>query len=228
MGVCLCVNYDNKAQKNIIVNKYNIVDEKNNCENYYYKTVNQTTSNISIENPTIDYFENNFLKEINFVRTNPKEYANKLKELTKNIYKEDNTEYYYPNKNNSNEKILLKNGSKVFYNTIHYLQNLQPVNKLVWNEALKIENYDKNLIFTKENVGKIILQKRLELLKTYKNCFFNIDIFKDPILSIVFQITDDDFNQVRRNAIINKNFSKFAVNCLTDKHNNFYSICCFV
>ena len=228
MGVCLCVNFENKAQKNIIINKFNIVDEKNNCENYENKTINQTISYISTENPIIDYFESNFLREINFVRTNPKKYANKLKELTKNIYKEDNNEYYYPNKNNSDEKILLKKGSKVFYNTINYLQNLQPVNKLVWNEELKIENYDKNIIFTKENVGRIILQKRLELLKTYDNCFFNIDFFKDPFLSIVFQITDDDFNQVRRNAIINKNFSKFAVNGIKDKHNNFYSICCFV
>ena len=228
MGVCLCVNFENKAQKNIIINKFNIVDEKNNCENYENKTINQTISYNSTENPTIDYFESNFLREINFVRTNPKKYANKLKELTKNIYKEDNNEYYYPNKNNSDEKILLKKGSKVFYNTINYLQNLQPVNKLVWNEELKIENYDKNIIFTKENVGRIILQKRLELLKTYDNCFFNIDFFKDPFLSIVFQITDDDFNQVRRNAIINKNYSKFAVNCLKDKHDNFYSISCFV
>ena len=228
MGICLCVNYEDKEQKNIKINKYNILDEKNNCENYEYKTVNQTISYISTENPTIDYFENAFLREINLVRTNPKEYANKLKELTKNIYKEDTNEYYYPNKNISNEKILLKNGSQVFYNTINYLQNLQPVNKLLWNEELKIEHYDKNVIFTKENLGKIILQKRLSLLKTYNNCFFNIDIFKDPILSILFQITDDDFNQVRRNAIINKNYSKFAVNCLKDKHDNFYSISCFV
>ena len=106
MGICLCVNYEDKEQKNIKINKYNILDEKNNCENYEYKTVNQTISYISTENPTIDYFENAFLREINLVRTNPKEYANKLKELTKNIYKEDNNEYYYPNKNISNEKIL--------------------------------------------------------------------------------------------------------------------------
>ena len=61
-------------------------------------------------------YEIKLLKEINFTRTNPKEYAIKLKELTKYIIKECDCEYLIPNQ--LNEKIFLRNGSKLFYDTI--------------------------------------------------------------------------------------------------------------
>ena len=68
----------------------------------------------------------------------------------------------------------------------------------------------------------------MELLKNYENCHFNIDVFREPKLSILFQILDENFDKKRRNAILNKKFSMIAINSLKDKENNFYSICCFV
>ena len=61
-------------------------------------------------------YEIKMLKEINFARTNPKEYSIKLKELTKYIIKEYDCEYLIPNQ--LNEKIFLRNESKLFYDTI--------------------------------------------------------------------------------------------------------------
>ena len=126
----------------------------------------------------------------------------------------------------------------VNYFMIQYLNNLEPINQLEWNEDLKIKfdynniNFiDKNLntdikynILSSENIGKLILNKRLELLQKYKKCYFNIDIFHDPILSIVFQITDEAFNQERRNSIFNTEFTIFAVNSIEDNKKNFISI----
>ena len=71
------------------------------------------------------------------------------------------------------------------------------------------------------------MNKRLQILKTYKNCAFNIDNIPDPILSIVFQIIDDMFNQERRKVILNKDFSIFAVNTIKDFENSFLSILSF-
>ena len=88
----------------------------------------------------------------------------------------------------------------VNYFMIQYLNNLEPINQLEWNEDLKIKfdynniNFiDKNLntdikynILSSENIGKLILNKRLELLQKYKKCFFNIRIINDNIINIVF------------------------------------------
>ena len=219
MGNCQCLNYIISSQKVIHLSDLNKIDNQN-------KTNNSTTipSIHSIDN----LFEKKVLKEINFVRTNPKEYANKMKGLTKNILKENN-EYFYQNKNNlSEKKIVLKSGSKIFFETIDYLEKLEPINELIWNDELRIEYQNDNIILTKENLGKIILNKRLEFLKNYENCHFNIDVFREPKLSILFQILDENFDKKRRNAILNKKFSMIAINSLKDKENNFYSICCFV
>ena len=186
------------------------------------------STKFSSENAAFFYsFEMCFLKEINLIRENPKKFAIKLKELTKNIIKENDQEYLYLNKNNLEEKILLKKGKTVFKDTINYLEQFNPVNKLIYNENLKV-TFEENIKLTKENIGKLILNKRLNLLKLYKNCFFCIDIFQDPFLSVVFQITDEIFNKVRRNAILNKDYSMFAISTYKDSDNNFISISCFV
>jgi hypothetical protein len=229
MGICECIKYEISTQKTINLSDFNNIESQNNNENYEEK--NNKKTNISSSSPTMqsisNLFEKNFLQEINFIRTNPKEYAKKMKSLTQNIFKEDDNEYFYQNKNNINQKkIILKNGSKIFYETIEYLEKLEPMNKLKWNDELRIENQN-NIILSQKNLGKLILNKRLELLKKYEKCYFNIDIFEDPILSIVFQLTDEAFNKDRRNAILNPYFTLFSVNYFRDENNKFLSILSF-
>ena len=177
------------------------------------------------------------LNEINFVRTNPRQYALKLNELIQNIKREGDLEYLIPNNNNvQNEKILLKSGRQIFYEAIDYLNNLEPLNELKYSEEIKIQFkdynnvsvYDKQFILDGYMIGKLILNKRLELLKKYNNCFFSIDIFEDPIISVVFQITDEAFHKERRNAILNKDFTLFSVNYIRDDNYKFLSILSFV
>ena len=251
MGICGCIKMNNIGQKYININDLDnlysndriinnsILDKKsrNNNIDLNFKNYNKSTGNVTYERS----YELNMLNEINFARTNPKEYAIKLKDLTQFIIKEGDTEYLITKK--FNEKILLKTGSRIFYDTIKYLNHLEPVHQLEWSNDIKIkfgtninnnliednnQNLDnQDLILTGENIGKIILNKRLELLQKYKKCFFNIGIINYPILSIVFQITDEAFNQERRNAILNKDFTIFAVNYIEDNKKNFISICSF-
>ena len=229
MGNCVFLNTDNLNQKymNIEISKKEKIRNQSVQLSEEELTRNLSTK-FSSENAAFFYsFEMCFLKEINLIRENPKKFAIKLKELTKNIIKENDQEYLYLNKNNLEEKILLKKGKTVFKETINYLEQFNPVNKLIYNENLKV-TFEENIKLTKENIGKLILNKRLNLLKLYKNCFFCIDIFQDPFLSVVFQITDEIFNKVRRNAILNKDYSMFAISTYKDSDNNFISISCFV
>ena len=251
MGICGCIKMNNIGQKYININDLDnlysnekilnnsISDNKSRNHNneLNLKNNNKSTGNVTYERS----YELNMLNEINFARTNPKEYAIKLKDLTQFIIKEGDTEYLITKK--LNEKILLKTGSRIFYDTIKYLNHLEPVHQLEWSNDIKIKfgtiinnNFiednnqildNQDLILTGENIGKLILNKRLELLQKYKKCFFNIGIINDPILSIVFQITDEAFNQERRNAILNKDFTIFAVNYIEDNRKNFISICSF-
>ena len=251
MGICACIRMNNICQKyvniNDLENSYSnerilnnsILDNKSRNKNIELNVhnYNKSTGNVTYERS----YELNMLNEINFARTNPKEYADKLKDLTQFIIKEGDTEYLITKK--LNEKILLKTGSRIFYDTIKYLNHLEPVHQLEWSNDIKIKfgtisnnnlieynnenSNNQDLILTGENLGKIILNKRLELLQKYKKCFFNIGIINDPILSIVFQITDEAFNQERRNAILNKDFTIFAVNYIEDNKKNFISICSF-
>ena len=230
MGNCVCINQKNINQKYIDVENSKKEKKINKSLEFSEEEITRNLSTkLSSENVFLFSFEIFFLKEINLIRENPKKFAIKLKELSKDIIKENNNEYLLINRNNNNnkEKILLKKGKEIFDETINFLEKFSPVNKLEYNENLKII-FEEEMKLTKENIAKIILKKRLNLLKIYKNCFFCIDIFQDPFLSVVFQIIDENFNQIRRNAILNKNYSMFAISTYKDSDNNFISISCFV
>ena len=247
MGICICFNNSNKNKNYIDVDELGNNSPKNLIE---YIPINNSSSKINdIINDSPNYnstnnnsyentFETKMLKEINFVRTNPKKYALKLKELCGNIVSDGEYEYLIPynnNNNNNNEKILLKSGKENFLDTINYLNNIEPLNGLQFCEEIKIKlkdyykdlNIEENFFLTSENIGKLILNKRLKIIKKYNKCFFTIDIFPDPILSIVFQITDEIFNKERRNAILNKDFNFFSVNYFKDEKKKFLSILSF-
>ena len=246
MGICICCNNSNKNKNYIYVDELGNNSQNNISDYIPLNNSNSKMNDLVYDSPNIistnnNSYENTFeikmLKEINFVRTNPKKYALKLKELCDNIINDGKNEYLIPYKdnNNNNEKILLKKGKENFLDTINYLNNMEPLNGLQFCEEIKIKlkeyykdlNIEEKFFITSENIGKLILNKRLKLLKKYKKCFFTIDIFPDPILSIVFQITDEIFNKERRNAILNKDFNFFSVNYFKDKNNKFLSILSF-
>ena len=240
MGNCACTNYKNNLtkQKSVIINELGSlspINQSNNLilinnklkigNNFLY---NKSTGNLSKELS----FEIIMLNEINFVRTSPKDYALKLKAIIKDIIIENNIEYLNGINFGLNKKIFLKNGSKIFYDTVEFLNNIQPLSKLNYCDDIKVifDNtiFEKNEFkFSNENIEDLLINKRLEILKDYNQCAFNIDNFPNPILSIVFQITDEMFNQERRNNILNKKFKIFACNTIKDNELPFTSILSF-
>jgi len=244
MGNCTCSSYNNNStpsQKCININELSSISPINrsmdviinesksrNKESNHFSSYGKSTEHFSKEFS----FEMKMLKEINLVRTNPKEYALKLKDLIKNIINEGDFEYLIAYSYGFNKKILLKNGSKIFLDTIDYLNNLEPLHQLQYCEEIKIQFNKKifdndDYILNKKNIENLLINQRIQILKNYKKCAFNIDNVPDPILSIVFQITDDLFEQERRNIILNKDFSNFAVNTLKGLENSFISILSF-
>ena len=96
------------------------------------------------------------------------------------------------------------------------------MNKLNWNDELKVRmtNVNKKI----SSIGNLILEKRTELLAKYDAIMFNLDIFSDPVLSVIFQSTDEAFDHQRRNALLNKKFKMFAVTYTYDYNKKFMSI----
>ena len=113
MGICGCIKMNNIGQKYVNINDLDnlysndrilnnsILDKKsrNNNIDLNFKNYNKSTGNVTYERS----YELNMLNEINFARTNPKEYAIKLKDLTQFIIKEGDTEYLITKKFNNCE-----------------------------------------------------------------------------------------------------------------------------
>ena len=198
MGVCTCVrSLSLSPQSNLIV----------------------SSSQSATKDDTLTSFEYTLLSEINSVRTSPSEYANKLNQLLSNIIIENSTCFFvYNNK----EKSIVQKGKHTFIETIEYLRALSPMNKLNWNDELKVRmtNVNKKI----SSIGNLILEKRTELLAKYDAIMFNLDIFSDPVLSVIFQITDEAFDHQRRNALLNKKYTMFAVTYTYDYNKKFMSI----
>lgn len=222
MGICTCI-------KNISLNpnvaipvsdnrKVSTINKESDCGLMQCDESN-INSRIGDQETT---FESIILREINIARTRPKEYAEKLKQMIDNIKIENNTCFLIYNK----EKVILQKGIQIFMETIEHLNSIKPMCNLKWCEEIKLTNirFKKNI----NSIGSLLLEKRKQLIQKYHHCAFNIDIFSDPILSVIFQITDEAFNRQRRNEILNPKYTKFAVGYTYDKNNQFFSISTFV
>lgn len=171
-----------------------------------------------------DTYESQLLNEINFVRTNPKKYASKLEKLQKYIIHEGEFTYF---KYITKEKILLQNGDSIFTSTIDFLNNLEPTQKLIWCDSLKIEFPPLIKVIKNIHLEQLMVQKRLFLRNKYNEIKFTIDFFIDPTLSVIFQITDELFKQERRKTLLNPSFSHFAVSYREDHKRKFISLLAF-
>ena len=228
MGTCVC------AQNNNINNLYsvnqkslNVQDLENNINNYNNNnSINPDNEKLLNEKTNEKLFETNLLNEINFVRTHPNEYAEFLNENLK-LIKKENGHFYFVYNNNNEKKILLKEGEKIFIDAINHLKKIKPLKSLTYNNEIKIELNEKEMDnFSNDFLGKLILKKRLKLKEKYQKTYFNLDIFNEPKLSVIFQITDEAFNKERRNAILNPNYNYFAVSYIKN-NKKFLSISSF-
>lgn len=169
-------------------------------------------------------FECLLLKEINLVRSNPVTYASKLTQMLDYITESREVAYFtYP----QSDPIILKTGKIIFNQTIDYLKTLSPIPELLWNEDLKININEETQPLTEDKIGKLLVTKRLQIKGLYNQCMFSFDFMANPVLSVVFQLTDEPFGQKRRDAILNASFKDFAVSYTFDPIRKFVSILSF-
>jgi hypothetical protein len=196
---------------------------------YNYQTSDKQlctmTSNEMTLLPSESTFEFLLLTEINLIRTSPNEYANKIKSFIPYIKTQNGKTFlHFENK----QKIIISENSKeLFVTTIQLLNTITPMKALVWNNSLKIKFPPLTKTITNGLMERLMINKRKEYKDHYKNITFTLDIFSNPTLSALFQITDEMFKGDRREAILNPDFAYFAVNYKEESNGKFFSISTF-
>ena len=251
---CECMVVSNKYSKqNILLenkthfaqNHSNVISVNNSDnQNQYNKLlsfVNNTEKTFSSSVYKEENFELMLLNEINHVRTSPQSYVNKLKKLLTYVQHDNNACVLIYNK----EKIILNKGIQTFYETIDILNSMQPLRELQLNEEIRITlqnnvnttsnktavssgRKSKRPLVPMKTLKQVLFDKKATLLKKYSKCFFTYDIFKNPELSVVFQITDEAFQKSRRNILLSPDINYFATYYFYNNKNQFTSVSTFV
>ena len=180
---------------------------------------------IKSDQPKNKDFSQKILDEINQIRKSPPKYAKKLESMMryiKQVKKRSIFIFSYPGA----EKVSLPTGTKIFLKVVNTLKDTQPLEILTYNEEIKI-NVDKNNIDQKK-LKEIIADKRKGLRLKYPYFTVNLDIITNPVVSAVMQLVDDNpFQGQRRDAILNKNFTNFAVTQFQDRTGRNFNLVCF-
>ena len=220
------IKHDLNIQTDLITNSSKLTSSNHLMCFYFNNSIPSTIKGQVISIPLLEnLFENLFLQEINTVRTKPKEYAHKLKAMM-NIFDKNNNSLClsFP----KTEKIILSNVEESFKLTIDYLQTIEPMQQLEWDERLKIQLYEEKPFLKNATIFKLMIKKKAEIKDLYSIVNFNIDFTNHPISSCIAQITGDiNYNYDRRNVILNPHFSSFAVSYIKDPVRNFISVSTF-
>ena len=179
-------------------------DEINNINNINIKQIKES-----------DYLSKNIYNKkifelINKIRQNPSEYSKYVLESIKYINIE--------NKEELNEitdmkeikqiivfkkkvKIRLNKGEESFLEAARYLQNLSPMEPLIFNENIVVPIFDSENI----NYNNIIKNKNI-------NLFFKGNI-KNPEIALLLMIVDDNASseKKKRNALLNNDFKYIGI-----------------
>ena len=151
-----------------------------------------------------DDFSNYIFNKINDIRQNPQKYISVLEDAKNNITTDKKTEKLIYKSPNSKVKVALNRGADAFDEAIMFLNNLEPMNPLIYHPLITINAPDneldlKNKEYLKDEVT------RIENKKIYIKSFFR-DIVKEPETSFILLIADDSKNSgVKRKDILDRN-----------------------
>jgi hypothetical protein len=197
-----------------IVNSTDLQPYKNNNNN-----IKKNNNNNYLELGILNDFCQYLFDKINEIRTNPKNFINVINESKKNITTTNDKFYYKQN----NVKYVLKNGQKSFDDAIEYLQNLESMDKLQFDndlliplpkikEDLKDKNYLKNNVYNKIRTGIRI------------KCFWRSDINIKEVCLLMMILDENNEKKEKRNSIFNKNMKKIGINSVEIEN----SFCCYI
>ena len=124
---------------------------------------------------------------INNLRTNPKMIAQMIEDNKKYITVDENNAIYFKK---NNKKLSLFKGYQIFEETINILNNLQPMNKLIYNKNITIKTPD-NEDYISSNLE--YLKSQVEELKNNGNHISSYwqETLKDPEITFLMMVIDD-------------------------------------
>ena len=226
--------HSNKIESNnlIISNNTEPQIEENKLKQNNLRTINdkkqsneeiQEISEISTEKDEIDKFNypQTLLNIFNLIRANPKLYAQKVEYAIKYIKTEIQTvkdEATGEKKNIEKHffkkklKVALNKGEIIFHNAAKRLREMISLPPLQMDNNLMIE-LPNNI---KELYSNKYLIKQAEKVKKRSSLeIFYKDLIKDPIISALLMIVDDNENNDnrKREAILNPDYKYVGINC---------------
>ena len=151
-----------------------------------------------------DDFSNYIFNKINDIRQNPQKYISVLEDAKNNITTDKKTKKLIYKSPNSKVKVALNRGADAFDEAIMFLNNLEPMNPLIYHPLITINAPDNELDLKNKDYLKDEVT-RIENKKIYIKSFFR-DIVKEPETSFILLIADDSKNSgVKRNDILDRN-----------------------
>ena len=144
---------------------------------------------------------------INNIRSDPSSYSYTILESIQNIKRTKNDKIIYHDK----VKVALFKGEEAFYVAAEKLKNIQPMNKLEYDQNLCVplpenENEFKSQEFLNSSVEKM-REKNINV-----EIYFR-DLIKIPEVAVLLMIVDDNSKNTskKRNTLLNKNFKYIGV-----------------
>ena len=158
-----------------------------------------------------DSFSKYIFKHINLIRTNPKNYIPIIEKAKNNVIKDIHNRLLYKTK----VKVALSKGIPIFDETISYLNQIEPMNKLTFNSKMciplpKNEEEINDKTYLKIKVRELLNNKIK--IKTYWR-----DIIKEPETSFILMIVDDSGikSGLKRRDILNPDIKYIGINSIT-------------
>lgn len=164
-----------------------------------------------------DNYSRIIFQNINRLRNNPKKMATKIEENKKFIYTGENNQFYFKK---NKIRFNLNKGHQIFDETINVLNNLEPMNGLIYNKNITInipdnEEYINNLDYFKYQVKE--LQKNGNHISS-----FWYEKIKDPEIAFLMMVIDDNYIEpgLKRKDLLNPEIQYIGI-ISVEINNNF-------
>jgi hypothetical protein len=172
--------------------------------------------------------------EINFARTKPLKYSEKIKTHIDYIFIKPESEsqkifyYYFYNKNLNFPKVNLMNGANSFMDCVEILHNTQSMLPLQLNKEIEIdipsnfeESNQRNSI-----IVKLVLKKKQELFKEQKikefNFHYDLGALNAEISTILQLVDDNNSLGIRRGNLLNPIYKYIGVSIKKVQNKQYY------
>ena len=213
--------YESQIEENKI--KDNLKSEKLKNEEEIKEEIKENSNENNIEEDETDIinYPEKLLNIINFIRTQPKIYADKIDYAVKYIKFENQTiiDKETGEKKNIGKpffkkkvKVSLNKGEQSFFETSKILREMKSIPPLKMDKNLLI-NLPNNIKDLYDN--KYLIKQAEKNKKKYALEIFYKDLIKDPNISALLMVVDDNEKNdlKKRNAILNPDFKFIGINC---------------